>query len=1077
MSTKLISTLRLLILGWMMFSLSYAEESLKSNHSKLTDLAALNVQDRSIGKLKGLLKQHRGTPREAEILVRLADLYLERSGITFRITEGGGTKRAQLYKGSLNEGISILSELINKYPYHVSIPMAHFKRGKAFKELNRIADAKKDYLWLDQHGEDFEYIDSAWMDLADFAQDANQHPEALNFLGKVEKLPGSDYYPMALHKSAWSHFNLSQFQASHDYLKREIAFYFESIQEKRSEATAEHAFLEGAFNDLALFYFESISKKSGFATPDKGVDLFYDIDKSEGRKYFGPATLRFARLLKAYTLVAEMTRVKKIMIDDHPKVAETAEIGMLVFQFHAERREYNLLPAALADLNRVRSSVKNKELDHKVEGAVSGALADLHKLVIKNKLATERGTLFRPLISLTEAVSDLLGNENPTALLANYSLAETSFELAEYPRATQKYAELLDDRYAKTLASKKISRASLALRLLSSRYRELKKDQLVPEKLSIRQTSSKPNVASKDQLQKMNQWITWVDQFSDEVTSKTPIEEKQSYLAFGLEANKLIYEYIDLQKALGRLDEFAFDHVDTEEGLTSITIVLDTLSKSEDFEKLYDVTQRVLGKKSWKSKGFLEKVAEQSADAHLKITLKTEKPEDILSRAKECASKFKNSKVALECQIIQAKTELKIGNPEKAEKQMSQLIPLLKGDSKDASKAQSLLLMRADARNKLGRLDDSIADLMQYQQATDFKDADITQTILQHSWFKRDLKSLDALLKNQKVCSGKNAEACEQYRVVRILEENDHRLSYQQVFKNTLQGDKALITVWALTALQNPKKLPFQDRLVLLQRLSSSWEHLNPLLQVQLVPTLQARVKETLESIRVSAPGIAPLTEDTSTIERRMRLMQEVDQAFAKTMKLPWLEIKIKGAAELALIYERLVQDLRTIQTPEDLLKPFVGKTKEIQSALGQLQTMAMIYSVQGAQANTAPGAKTVAARAPASISVAANEKALKSQLLSREVENAIPKNLWGEWKNGVDHKRRDYLFYLVSVAENANSEFKQISPVVRGMVLLFGDAPTEAFELVKSAPETPFKASLLNQFQSVPQQTAQVKP
>jgi hypothetical protein len=680
--------------------------------------------------------------------------------------------------------------------------------------------------------------------------------------------------------------------------------------------------------------------------------------------------------------------------------------------------------------------------------------------------------LFRPLISLTEAVSDLLGNDNTTALMANYSLAETSFELGEYPRATQKYADLLDDRYAKTLASKKITRASLALRLLSSRYRELKKDQLIPEKLVIRSASSKVTSTSKDQLQKISQWTTWVDQFSDEVTSKTPAEEKQSYLAFGLEANKLIYEYLDVAKALERLEEFAFDHVDSEEGLTSITIVLDTLSKSEDHTRLYEVTQRVLGKKQWKGKGFLEKVAEQSADTHLKITLKTEKPKDVLSRAKECASKFKVSKVAQECQIIQAKTELKIGSPEKAEKQMSLLLPQIK----DNSKVQSLLLLRADARNKMGRLSDSVADLYQYQNMTDFKDSDITQTILQHSWFKRDLKSLDGLLKNPKVCSGKNAETCEQYRVVRVLEENNSKLSYAQVFKNTTHGDKGLITVWALTALQNPKKLPFQDRMVLLQRLAASWEHLNPLLQVQLVPVLQTRVKETLESIRVSAPGIAPLTEDTATIERRMRLMQEVDTAFAKAMKLPWLEIKMKGATELALIYERLVQDLRAIHTPEDLLKPFAKKTQEIQEAVVQLQAMSMVYEESTPDVKTAANTKD---RAPASMSnptsksmsSASFEKAIKQKLLSREVENAIPKNLWGEWKNGVENMRRDYLFYLVSVTESAAPDFKQISSVVRGMVLMFGEAPTEAYELVKSAPDSPFKTTFINQFH------AQVKP
>jgi hypothetical protein len=1069
MSTKLVSTLRFLILGWMMFSLSYAEET-RGLRSKLTDLAALSVQDKSITKLESLLKQHRGTPREPEILVRLGDLYLERSGISFRISEGAATKKSHLYKESLTKGIGYLTQLISKYPYYVSVSMAHFKRGKAYKELLQVANAKTDYLWLDREAPDFEYIDSALMDLAEFAQDATQHQEALTYLAKVEKMSGSDYYPIALHKSAWSHFNLAAFQQSHDYLKREINFYFQSIKEKRSEASAEHAFLEGAFNDLALFYFEAINKKASFANADKGIELFDKLDESNERKYFGPTAARFARLLKAYTLVDPMTRVNKIMIEDYPKVAETADVAMLVFQFHAERREYDKLPPALADLNKVRAVTLSKEFDQKVENAVSGALSDLHKLVIKNKLATERNKLFLPLISLTESVATLLTNENATALLANFSLAETSFELEEYARATQKYQFLLDEKFAKTLEGKKITRANLALRLLSSRYRELKADSVVPEKLAIRALQSKVSPTGKDKIEKINQWVAWVDQFTAEIGKKTPAEEKASYWAFNLEASKMAYEYVDQQAALTRLENFAFDHADTDEGLTAISIVLDTLAKSEDPVRLYGVTQKVLTVKNWKKKDFLEKVAEQSADSHLKITLAVQDPAEILTRTKECVKKFKTSKFALECQIIQAKTELKINHASVADQQFTALLPQIK----DKAQQQSILLLRADARNKLGRLDDSIHDLYQYQTMSEFKDADITQTILQHSWFKRDQKSLDALLKNPKVCSGKNAETCDAYRVVRMLDEKSSKLSYQQVFKNTLSGSTGLATVWILTALENPKKLPFQDRLVLLNRLSSSWDHLNPLLQVHLLPTLQARVKDTLESIRISAPGIAPLTEDTSTIERRMRLMQEVDQAFAKAMKLPWLEIKLKGANELALIYERLIQDLRAIHTPEDLLKPFINKSKEIVKAIEELQGMAMdflaVAPVAVIASTDSKTAASVAARAPASApqpkGAHATETNLKQNLLATEIQKSIPENLWGEWKNGVENKRRDYLFYLVSVAEGANPDFKNISSVVKGMVLLFGDAPTEAYELVKSAPESPFKAGILAHFQ-----------
>ena len=1050
-------------------SLTHAWAMEDSRTTKLTDLAALNIQDRSITKLQSLVKQYRGTSREPELLSRLADLYIQRSGITFRISEGTSVKKKNgLYTSSLKDSIRVYTELLQRYPYHISAANAHFKRGKAYKELEEIKEARADFLFIDQNYKDFDYLDSALIDLTDFAQDANAHQEALTYLSKIEKMgTASDYYSVALHKAAWSYYNLGLHQSSLDYLKKEIDFYFDKIEAKEASNSktnttqqnmgAENAFLDSAFNDLALFSFEAFNKKASFAKIDKTLDFFTSLDRNH--KFFGPTILKFARLLKAYSLIPELDELKNKLIKNYIQIPETSEVALLMFQFYFDRREFNALSPLIADLNKIRSSVKNKSLDQKVESTLSNALSELHKMVIKNKNATEIATLVRPLISLTESVSDLLGDDNATSLLANYSLAETSFELEDYPRATQKYLELLNPKYTAILEGKKLSHHSLALRLLASRYRELKKEQLIPEKLSVRALNSKVSAASKDQLVKMNEWISWVDQHVLTVNAQTPVEEKQSFDAFSLEANKLMYEYVDETAALNRLEKFAFLHPENEEGQTSISIVLDTLSKSEEWTRIYTLGQKILTIKTWKDKNFISRVNEMNADSHLRITLKTEQPELILSRTEECLEKYKSLKIAQECLIIHAKTELKLNQNEKAEKELTKLLSQLSLPT-DHAKIESILLLRADARNKIGQMDEAMADLYQYQSMTDFKDAEVTQSILQHYWFKHDHVKLEALIKNGKVCSGKNEEICEQFKVVRILDEGrDSKQNYSSVFRNTIKASKNLTSVWALIALREPKKLPFQDRLILLQRLASSWEQVNPLLQIHLFPTLQTRVKDTLESIRISAPGIAPLSADTASIERRMRLMQDIDLTFAKVMKLNWLDIKLKGASELGMIYTRLVQDLRGIQTPEALLKPFLKKNEEIASAIQSLQEMGMQFNPNRSVAGVTTEAKTTSANI--------SSDPILDLLLSPEMHAAIPAHLWTEWKNGVMAKRRDYLFYLVSIVEATRPDFKLSSGIVKGLILLTGNAPTEAYELIKAAAESPWKASVASKFVS----------
>ena len=1062
--------MKLVILAILITSASQATEPSSQSMNKLTDLAALHTQEFSIKKLQTLLKQYRGSPREPELLSRLADLYLQRSGITFRVSEGikdgmGGKPKTALYVNSLKDSIRVFSELISKYPTHSHSVYARYKRGKAYRELNQIKEAREDFLYLSQHNPEFEYIDSALLDLADFAADANHHQEALTYLGEIEKMKGSDFYPVALHRSAWSHFNLGNHATALDYLKKEAAFYFS----KKDINSAEIAFLETVFNDAALFYFEAINKKADFATVDHAITYFKKLDQ---KAYYGPTVFKFAKLLKAYSLLPELEHLKDRLVDDDIRLPETAEVALLIFQYQFEKRNFKPLESLMGDLGKIKKAHKNPEIDQRIETTLTTALDELHKLVLKNKLATERMVLVKPLISLTDGVADLLGSDNTTTLVAQYSLAETSFELQDYERATQKYLELMNPKYVPMLESKKVTPQILSLRLISSRYRELKALNLISEKLTIRSLSETTAALPKEQQKKVEEWVGWVDFHEQYVTKTSSAEDRESYEAFALEADKLVYEHVNIPQALVRLEKFAFDHSDSKQGVTAVTINLDTYSKSEDWNKLYELSIKITKGKKWKDKAFVEKVYELGADAHLKLTLKldlSDSPEQIAlvkSRTASCIEEFANSKVAQECAFIQAKLELKHGSVEKAEKDLGQLI--LK--TKDTSRIESILLLRADARNKLGKFDEAIKDLSQYQNLTEYQDADVTQTILQHYWFKRDDKNLSALTQNKKVCSGKNAEICERYQAVQVLsEKRPTKMSYQAIFKNSVHAPKSLAAVWALAALKEPKKVPFNDRLVLLQRVANSWEDLNPLLQIHLLSLMQIRVNDALESIRTSSSGIAPLTSDPNSIVRRMTLTKEVDTTFAKVMKLPWFTIKMKGATELGVIYQRLVEDLRKIQTPEDLLKPFIVKGAEVNQAITNLKEMAKNFNTTQPEA-IAAGGKPVDRKITSDHPTVLATTEVKSTdlLVSKEIQNLIPTQLWGEWTEGVKEQKSDYLFYLLTLIESTKPEFKTVSPVLRGLVLLIGNAaPTEAYELVKAAPNTPLQADVLARFQS----------
>jgi TolA-binding protein len=147
------------------------------------DAVALQAQDQSIAKLSGLLSKYRKTSQEPVLLEKLAELQQQNAAILFRIAHGNahrGNKALDLvkYKKEMNQAIESLTVLINKYPSYSEISHAYFIRGKGFEELENKPGASKDYQYLVTKFPLAEETTAAYMSLAEFAIEANEHAKA-----------------------------------------------------------------------------------------------------------------------------------------------------------------------------------------------------------------------------------------------------------------------------------------------------------------------------------------------------------------------------------------------------------------------------------------------------------------------------------------------------------------------------------------------------------------------------------------------------------------------------------------------------------------------------------------------------------------------------------------------------------------------------------------------------------------------------------------------------------------------------------------------------------------------------------
>jgi tetratricopeptide (TPR) repeat protein len=990
---------------------------------KTHDLAALSIQDQSIRKLQSLLKDYHGSREEPALLFRLADLYLERSGITFRISEGKSIQnRSALYLKSLQEAIKAYSTLIKKFPSNQDIPLAKFKRGKAYHELGLKDHARSDYLFLVNHHRDFKYLDSALMDLADDAQLSNEHEEALRYLIQIQEIPETEYLAIAIHKAAWSQFNLGKMGVAIESLHREIQYYY---SKKKDQTASDPAFLESAFHDLALFHFESISKNLGNDSLDQALTDFKAMDRSGS--HFGPTTLGFAKMLKAYSLSSELEKLKDVLIQKEKSLPETAEVIVLYYQLQFEKKNWNQIAKLSSDVTRLGT----KKSSGQVETLISGALADLHKLVIRNKSATARETLIQPLVSLTESTHDLLGISNPTSLKSRYALAETFFELADYSRATNEYSKLLEPETIQSLQSANLDFESIRMRQLSSLYREIKNLGLLPDPFKILKIKSPSLAITPKNLEIIESWLALVPLITPQPTQKDTFA---AHLSFMLEAAKLNYLYHDRTQALQNLTDFGIQFKDLPEGRTALSLALDTWVESEAWEQAHALAKS-LSSLPLKSPDFESKIRVLAGTSYLKILESTSDARAALRMAEECLKQFRDSSILSECEMRRARSYIHLHESELAEKSLSQLI----STKSDPLKLKGLLLLRSEVRSDLGKTKEAISDLERHQALDHYQDSTLNQRLLELAWFKGDQIKLNEFLKNAQLCNGKTENLCESYRLVRVLDQGlETPKNSSLTFKNTLRSSPSLRPLWTLIALKNPKKLPFQDRLVLLERLSSTWENLSPTLQIHLATLMISRVGDTFESIRISAPSIAPLTSELSSIERRMRLMKELDLAFSKGMKMGWTTLKERGVSELILIHTRLLSDLKKIHTPEEYLKPFESRVSELANAMKTLEKVNFL-----------------------------EEKNKKDPiLLSEEIRQGLPESLWSEWKEGVQGNQMDYLFHLAVSIENRNETGKKLAPVLKGIVLALKGTGAEGLALVESAPDSGLKAQVVSRFQ-----------
>lgn len=919
-------------------------------HERDVDQVALSAQDLAISRLMGLLKKYRDNRMQEPVLLsKLADIQQQKASILFRLAHGEAHRSKKgldfsRHRKEMGLSIQTLDRLIGKYPDFEEVAHAWYLRGKAYEEIEKKAEAGKNYLHLVHHFPNSEEVTGAYMSLAEFAIEQNDHARAIGFLKEVEKRPEDPHFPFALYKLAWCHYNLKKIPEALSFAERQIAFYNDrrsrSETEESFNAASDNALKENTLLDTAVFYFEGYEQKLGEYSVDRALDYFKKLEKGP---MLGKMLLRFAKLLRSHSHESELMGWKDQVLASHSQHPEALDIVILTYEHQLNKYNYGKVVDCARDMVALYARHKGYESFPKAQKHLLDTADGLQQLVIKNKGASEVGRYSQILAQIYDSFVRVVEETDPRIPRAHYNLAETLFTIKDYVGATEHYRWVVDHGSwkAKPAAQPKgkalakasgpgsaegkasemeASVADASLKAIAARYETLQGKNLIPKELAAR-ALPKGSPSGLDPL--LSEWVGWIDAHVSHSEEKTE--------SFVFEANRALYAQGHVAAAVERMARFSSKHPESRFSVPQASLVLDTYIASADWERTHDLANEFMEVPAWKQGDFSKRLFAVASDAFYKQLELKFRARDFKAALKGCdqfLKRYAASARLSDTLALAGTAALESIDRPRAQAYLSRLI----AEAPGSANVPAARLSRASILEDRYQFGPAAADYRAYLAGPRQPDADAKQVdglrrkALALTWLSGDAAALAATLADKSVCGDQLAAECERYLILSklqavrggALDEKATELAFDKA-RHDSSGPAANRALWATLALEGAQHLAFRDRNVAIRHAVSAWDEHDPLVKFALVPRLSASLAQAFRLNRAAMKEVAPLRAHERYIARRIEVIRELENAATKAMKLPWARIRAEVLNEVAGVYLDLARGLAALPAPKDL--------------------------------------------------------------------------------------------------------------------------------------------------------------
>lgn len=400
-------------------------------------------ENKAIESLQTVIKKKKGTPEEADLWYRLAELYMRRSksGRFFELHKETPLMKLSPFPipnkmgaEAVKRAIKIYTKMELDFPSFKQMDAVLFNNAFANQQLGQFTQSVNLYNRLLTKFPNSLFIADGTLAMGELLYEQGKFKESLVHFLNVEKFPNSRVYSYGIYKAAWAYYNLHD---SENGIRKLVHVVKSNTPLQDGEIpTNRHNLRREALRDLTIFIGDSYPAS-------KLYSFFEDITNEEE---LGQSMNDLAKLYEAHSRQKEMNVFLDEYIEKRTSGPELVHAHLFLIEANEDLKKRDLVLEHLqmaSDLCKKDSSwralQKAEIVQNSCEESFRHTSVDMAKkwweIWIKNKQNIEFSNLTQKLFKL------ILENEDSAKpdLKTRFAYAELLFQLEKYEEASVQY--------------------------------------------------------------------------------------------------------------------------------------------------------------------------------------------------------------------------------------------------------------------------------------------------------------------------------------------------------------------------------------------------------------------------------------------------------------------------------------------------------------------------------------------------------------------------------------------------------------------------------------------------------------